>query len=665
MNDDENFFEEEELKTRIKKIGEIFSGEIKLIRTILISCLTVIIICILLYFNYILIGQFFTTIFLSFIVNLALKPTKEKVTATITNYFMKKKYFTVKSRLFIIVKYIIRGVKVVISIFRRGVEMIKRRRDKNLNRVESYKDLRKGGKEYLKLVNSPAISTRKSSMSNMDDTSSTVTYITIFNNRTYLICLLIIYVAVFKLEFNLSLTLLILYILLDFIIRFLIDTTFSLIRLANRNFYFKNLIFEHNELNENMHSLISLIIIGFFSVIIMLTLMVFLWLLFIDMRQMVIYIRNNNDYLHYFKNILPEHIKDYYSDGSDSSAHTDSNVYSNKVFVHLKSIEAYINSTVEEQFGSEIARGNHTLYDISNNVINFLKDPSLMIMGKDSAKSKEYPLISLLDEKCDNYSKEMIYRLVSFTRVNYVKRLYCGLRILIERFNLDFSISIFSKYLKQGYNIFIKSFNLIAGSIFLNLLSLSLELINSLMLSILFITCLFNFLRMKGDLIKDLLKFLPYPENQINEIHKSFHNSLQGVFVSTFDIFLYHTLLTWLIFDFCDIKFVFLFSTIAGIITLIPIITPWIVLIPANIFNFIDDDISLVKISLFNISYYLLINFADNDIYKRNVKKSDPYVTGLSFVMGMYTFGFKGIIYGPVLLCVSITVMDIIKILIK
>src|SRR4051794_415408 len=97
---EEELYEEEIFKNGIQKIGEIFSGEIKLIRTILISCLTVIIICILLYFNYILVGQFFTTIFLSFIVSLAIKPTKEKIIKKLTNQFVKKKYLFVKSTLF-------------------------------------------------------------------------------------------------------------------------------------------------------------------------------------------------------------------------------------------------------------------------------------------------------------------------------------------------------------------------------------------------------------------------------------------------------------------------------------------------------------------------------------------------------------------------------------
>lgn len=68
---------------------------------------------------------------------------------------------------------------------------------------------------------------------------------------------------------------------------------------------------------------------------------------------------------------------------------------------------------------------------------------------------------------------------------------------------------------------------------------------------------------------------------------------------------------------------------------------------------------------ILDFSYCFLISTIDTDIYKKNVKISHPYVTGLSFVMGVYTFGFKGLVYGPVLLCVSITTMDIIRILIE
>ncbi len=85
-------------KQRINKISELFTTEIQLIRTIFISFMTVLIICILLYFNYILIGEFFTTIFLSFIASLAVKPIKNIIIQKIEKQLHKSKYFSLNSK---------------------------------------------------------------------------------------------------------------------------------------------------------------------------------------------------------------------------------------------------------------------------------------------------------------------------------------------------------------------------------------------------------------------------------------------------------------------------------------------------------------------------------------------------------------------------------------
>lgn len=158
---------------------------------------------------------------------------------------------------------------------------------------------------------------------------------------------------------------------------------------------------------------------------------------------------------------------------------------------------------------------------------------------------------------------------------------------------------------------------------------------------------------------------MPCDPDQIETIDRSFHRSIQGVFISTLEIMIYHTLITWLIFDSCNVQYVYLLSLFAGLITLLPIISPLIVLIPGNLIDIVHNDPSIVKLVILNISYYLLITITDIHIYKKNVRMSNPYVTGLSFVTGVYTFGLKGLIYGPALLCVSTTVIDIMKIMLK
>jgi predicted PurR-regulated permease PerM len=668
--EDQEFFEEENLKLGFKKIGELFSGEIKLLRTILISCLTVIIICILLYFNYILIGQFFTTIFLAFIASLALKPTKERVISKLNKYFIKKKYYIKKSLLFSIVNYVIKLAQYISYLISKLFNLVKdNKANKNSENTKERNSLKLSNNSYSNKSNNNSQQNSSSLQRQGSFTSEAVqesSYISIFNDRNYLFSLCIFYVMIFKLEFHLSLTLFIIYIIIDLFLRLFLDIIVFFFKIAKKSKLLNPLIFDDKNsltFSENMHYIVSLLIIFFLTLILLCIFLCIIWLLYIDMNSIISYLKQNNDYMNYLKNMVPENFKEYYD---------MDNFYNNHIFINLKSFESYINKTIVENFeGSEYLQGNHTLYDISNNIYSFIKDPSLIIKAASevnpisSFNKSNYPLIYMIENNCKKFEEEVIYRVISYSGIEYIKRFYCGMRIIIDRFNLNLSISYFSKYINKGYIFMLNTFKLIIGSIFINFLSFSLEIINYLMLFFLFISCLYNFLKTKEDFIKDMLKFLPLKENKIEEIHKSFHNSIQGVFISTLDIFIFHSLLTWLIFDFCNIRFVFILSISSGIISLVPIINPCLILIPGNFLNFIDNEFSLIKIIMLNLSYYILINFSVSDIYKKNVKKSDPYITGLSFVMGMYTFGFKGLIYGPVLLCVSITVIDLIKILIK
>ena len=83
-----------------EKINELFSNkEGKMIRTILIANFIVIVICSILYYNYILLGEFFTTIFLAFICSLALKPSKDKLIYKLKMHYREKNKYFVKKRI--------------------------------------------------------------------------------------------------------------------------------------------------------------------------------------------------------------------------------------------------------------------------------------------------------------------------------------------------------------------------------------------------------------------------------------------------------------------------------------------------------------------------------------------------------------------------------------
>lgn len=141
----------------------------------------------------------------------------------------------------------------------------------------------------------------------------------------------------------------------------------------------------------------------------------------------------------------------------------------------------------------------------------------------------------------------------------------------------------------------------------------------------------------------------------MEKIARQFNKSLEGIFISTLEIVLSHTVITWLLFDLVDIDFVYIFAFFSGLISLFPILSPYLILLPGAMFlalKFGWTYYNLIKIVGLVVSYIVIIINLDNAIYNKHFS-THPYITGLSFVMGMYTFGFKGIIYGPLLMCLS------------
>ena len=184
------------------------------------------------------------------------------------------------------------------------------------------------------------------------------------------------------------------------------------------------------------------------------------------------------------------------------------------------------------------------------------------------------------------------------------------------------------------------------------------EVVNFCFLVVLFYSCLYNLLKTKEDWLKNALNSLPGNSTELERISFSFKRSLQGIYVSNLEKFVYHSLTTWIVLDFAAVRYTYLLCFSAGLVSLFPVVSPYVVLIPADLILFLTDS-QFIKIFVMNLTYAMLLMKVDNNIYNKNVE-ADPYLTGLSVVFGIYAFGVKGMIYGPMLLCVSMFVQKVI-----
>jgi hypothetical protein len=289
-----------DLADRLKKISNMYSQEIKLIRTIIIACITVISICIVLYFNYILIGQFFTTIFLSLVASFALRPTKDSIICHFEENIENHKYYVKQSKITKSLQGIYNIIKIILQtiVFFRPIQI----------KFDKMQD------EFVK---------------------------------NYLYFIVFIYVIIFKLDIYLTLLIVSIILAVDLIFRICVDILIIVIKRI-KNTFLRFFIFQEkkSQLNDNVHSFVALILISLFLILIIMIVFLSLWLIYIDVK--FVYSESKNDYSEILHRFIPKNMTDF--------SNQFSNFYQNNLFTHLKSFEEYVKEDNFTEFR------NQTLY---------------------------------------------------------------------------------------------------------------------------------------------------------------------------------------------------------------------------------------------------------------------------------------------------------------
>jgi hypothetical protein len=353
---------------------QLFSGEAKMIRTILISSFSVIGICILLYFVYILLGEFFTTIFFSVIISMAIKPTKEYILTTMQDHIDNNNYSISNCYLFTALGYIIDFILLISN---------------SLVLQPSSNSKLKNGFSNLKITELVSLS-----------------------------C--IVYIILTKIELSLTITLFINIILFDVVIRLIFDTimlVFGVLKNTNLNHF----IYNRNNFNEAIHSVLSISLIFVFIGLISCVLAISMWLCYIDFRSILTIINDNNGRISsYLGDIIPESVKSYY----------ENDLTYNNVHMKLKVFDDFFNITEAETQLRDLRNSNHTIWEISSELFGSLAGSQII------NQNKKEELLHYIEDKCELYKNDTVFNLIGYTGIEYIKNVYCGTRIISDKFNI-------------------------------------------------------------------------------------------------------------------------------------------------------------------------------------------------------------------------------------
>lgn len=159
-----------------------------------------------------------------------------------------------------------------------------------------------------------------------------------------------------------------------------------------------------------------------------------------------------------------------------------------------------------------------------------------------------------------------------------------------------------------------------------------------------------------------------------------------GVFAATFKLATFFGMWTWFVHNLFQVKIVYLPSALATVLGAVPFLDAYIACVPATlelwftrgpmiaipffIFHFLPCNIVVTEFykeikgydtftysSIYN--FYRLSDLKFFNFYSLYFSGGHPYLTGLSIAGGIFCLGVEGAIFGPLLLCCIMVIINL------
>ncbi|EFN72400.1 Transmembrane protein C9orf5 [Camponotus floridanus] len=180
---------------------------------------------------------------------------------------------------------------------------------------------------------------------------------------------------------------------------------------------------------------------------------------------------------------------------------------------------------------------------------------------------------------------------------------------------------------------------------------------NFVLSTVVFFTTLFYLLSSSGKTYKPIELTTMFSPISCHRFAIALQEAVIGVFAATFKLASFFGMWTWFIHNLFQVKIVYLPSALATMLGAVPFLDAYFACIPATIELWFTRG-SMIAI-LFFLFHFLPCNIVVTEFYKEIKGGGHPYLTGLSIAGGIFCLGVEGAIFGPLLLCCIMVVINL------
>jgi len=173
---------------------------------------------------------------------------------------------------------------------------------------------------------------------------------------------------------------------------------------------------------------------------------------------------------------------------------------------------------------------------------------------------------------------------------------------------------------------------------------------------------IFYILRDGSRLKEYLVQLIPIPKNQLEKVAYKFTEMGKAIFIGNGLSGAIQGILGGLGFYFFGLPSPFLWGTVIAFMAFLPIIGASVVFIPATAILLIEGKIgTAVGFFIYNICYSAFIEYLAKPKLIGQGMKMNPFLVFIGIIGGMKLFGIMGIIYGPLIITIFLTLAEIYR----